>query len=159
MVYSGNSTSISKYYADTERVVGRVKWFNSKTGFGFLSTLGAESKDIFVHHSELKVNEEQYRYLTQGEYVEFTISVPEEGSEHKFIATSVTGIMKEALLCETRRSMRLSRYDSEEQSFEQVKTQRRTKQSIRGGGPRSVHRSSSPTKGPRQTQTTQTAEK
>lgn len=152
MVDSVNSTFISKYYAESERVVGRVKWFNSKTGFGFISTLGTESKDIFVHHSELQVSEEQYRYLTQGEYVEFSVGDAQDSSEHKIIAKSVTGIMKESLLCETRRAVRMTRPDAEDESFEQVGTQRRTKQPIRGGGPRSTNRVASPTKSSRQQQ-------
>ena len=33
------------------RLQGRVKWFNNKSGYGFISTLGEDSKDIFAHYS------------------------------------------------------------------------------------------------------------
>ena len=144
MCDSVNATSnfVSKYYSQSERVVGRVKWFNSKTGFGFISVLGDESKDIFVHHSELQVQDEQYRYLTQGEYVEFVVGTPEESSKYDVVAKSVTGLMKGMLMCETRRIMRMSRPD-EEEGFEAVKM----KKTIRGGGPRQL-RPSSPAHSP-----------
>ena len=56
-----------------ERHTGRVKWFNSKTGYGFVTvTDGSKSgTDVFVHHSSVQVEKEQYRYLVQGEYVQF----------------------------------------------------------------------------------------
>ena len=31
-------------------------------------------QDVFVHHSALTVGEEQYKYLVQGEYVEFEVT-------------------------------------------------------------------------------------
>jgi len=147
MTDSVNSTSnfVSQYYSRTERVVGRVKWFNSKTGFGFISTLGDSPKDIFVHHSELQVKDEQYRYLFQGEFVEFLIGTPQEGSEYEAVAKEVTGLFKEMLMCETKRIARLSitKGESEEvePGFQQVRPRR-----SRGGGPRQL-RSSSGSKG------------
>ena len=37
----------------SERFTGRVKWFNNKAGYGFISiTDGAQAgTDVFVHHS------------------------------------------------------------------------------------------------------------
>ena len=55
-----------------ERLLGRVKWFNNKAGYGFITiTDGTLSgTDVFVHHSSIKLqSEQQYRYLVQGEYV------------------------------------------------------------------------------------------
>ena len=37
-----------------ERLTGRVKWFNNKNGYGFVSTLGDDSKDIFAHYSSIR---------------------------------------------------------------------------------------------------------
>ena len=52
------------------RLTGRVKWFNNKAGFGFVTVLSGEKKDedVFVHHSGIVVASEQYKYLVQGEY-------------------------------------------------------------------------------------------
>jgi cold shock CspA family protein len=55
---------------------GRVKWFNNKAGYGFITVNDCETneeRDMFVHHSEIKVDQTQYKYLVQGEYVEFVI--------------------------------------------------------------------------------------
>jgi CspA family cold shock protein len=79
------------------RQVGRVKWFNNKSGFGFLEV--ESSPDIFVHHKNLVVKESQYRYLVQGEYVEFELQVMDN---NKTTAVDVTGIRRGPLMCETR---------------------------------------------------------
>ena len=79
------------------RQVGRVKWFNNKSGYGFLEVDG--SPDMFVHHKNLVVNESQYRYLVQGEYVEFELHVMDN---QKTTAVDVTGIRRGPLMCETR---------------------------------------------------------
>ena len=137
---SSTKNFVSQYYSGSERVLGRVKWFNSKTGFGFISLLGDNSQDIFVHHSELQVIDEQYRYLTQGEYVEFVLGRPEDTSKYEVVAKSVSGPFKGMLMCETRRIMRMTSLnrgdiDTEinvDDGFEPAKTSR----SVRGSGPR-----------------------
>ena len=48
-------------------VIGTVKWFDSKKGFGFL--LNAEGKDVFVHFSSIEGD--GFRALKDGEKVEF----------------------------------------------------------------------------------------
>tara|TARA_B110000261_G_scaffold159836_1_gene198421 strand:+ start:132 stop:638 length:507 start_codon:yes stop_codon:yes gene_type:complete len=85
----------------SSRQLGIVKWFNNKAGFGFVTTLGDESKDVFVHHSGVSVNREQYKYLVQGEYVEFDLSTS-DSNDHKWQATNVTGLQTGPLMCETR---------------------------------------------------------
>lgn len=87
------------------RVIGCVKWFNTKTGYGFITY---ESDDIFVHHANLTVEENQYKYLVQGEYVEF-VKTELDNSKHKFNATDVTGVHRGSLMCETRQKMKDSR--------------------------------------------------
>ena len=89
----------------TRREQGCVKWF--KDGYGFISLCapGAEASgvtEVFVHHSALRVQEEQYRYLVPGEYVELAISAT-TGEKHKVQAAEVSGIQGGRLMCETRR--------------------------------------------------------
>jgi len=88
----------------TEKKIGNVKWFNNKAGYGFI-TIDENSDsptDVFVHYSNINVSNSQYKYLVQGEYVEFVLADTPEG-KHKFQATNVTGIQGGATLCERRR--------------------------------------------------------
>lgn len=93
----------------TEIFIGRVKWFNNKTGYGFITvTDGKRSgNDIFVHHSAINV-EGQYKYLVQGEYVEFTI-VDTPSGKHDCQAGSVNGIKGGKLMCTTRHETNIAR--------------------------------------------------
>jgi len=88
------------------RHTGRVKWFNVKNGYGFITPVdnGENShlnSDIFVHHSSIVVGKNQYKYLTEGEYVDFELQST-ENSEHEYHAVNVTGVARGLLLCETR---------------------------------------------------------
>jgi len=91
----------------TERYTGRVKWFNNKAGYGFITvTDGSKAgSDIFVHHSSIQIDTEQYKYLVQGEYVEFSLSSVSSG-DHEFQAGEVSGIKGGKLMCQTRHEMR-----------------------------------------------------
>lgn len=90
-------------------VRGRVKWFNNKSGYGFITVSEGENpSDIFVHHSALAVSEEQYKYLVQGEYVEFDI-VHVSGGAHECQASNVRGLNGGKLMCETRHEARVAR--------------------------------------------------
>jgi len=98
---------------ESTRLTGRVKWFNNKTGFGFITALGdsegvKDGSDVFVHHSTVKVAQEQYRYLVQGEYVEFVLSKTADSSKHEFQAADVSGVKGGKLICETRWESRAS---------------------------------------------------
>lgn len=89
---------------ESNAIIGRVKWFNNKSGFGFITACDGElkDKDIFVHWSAVKVENSQYKYLVQGEYVEFDIVKSEKG-EHEHNAVNVCGVKGGNLMCETRR--------------------------------------------------------
>jgi CspA family cold shock protein len=94
------------------RLTGRVKWFNNKTGFGFISVVGGndqfkDASEVFVHHSAVVVSQEQYRYLVEGEYVEFSVIGTDSG-DHKFQAGDVRGVKGGKLFCETRHEHRAS---------------------------------------------------
>jgi CspA family cold shock protein len=89
---------------DSTRLTGQVKWFNTKAGYGFITVYEGEhaNKDIFVHYSSLRVVNSQYRYLVQGEYVDFSIVKP-DNDKYEFHAVDVSGVKGGPIMCETRR--------------------------------------------------------
>ena len=109
--------SSSNVSSSAQRTTGRVKWFNNKAGYGFITaTTGAQAgTDVFAHHSGLAVASQQYRYLVQGEYVEFQMNSV-EGGAHRFQAADVSGIGRGMLMCETRRSFREGQPSSEQET-------------------------------------------
>jgi CspA family cold shock protein len=64
---------------------GTVKWFNNAKGYGFITPDG-ESKDVFVHHSQIAG--EGYKSLTENQRVEFEVRDGQKGPE----ATNVTPV-------------------------------------------------------------------
>jgi CspA family cold shock protein len=93
----------SETTSSQERILGKVKWFNNKTGYGFITVNDNQytDKDIFVHYSDINVSDSQYKYLVQGEYVEFLLEKM-DSDKHEFKATGVTGINGGTIMCETR---------------------------------------------------------
>ena len=92
----------------TNRMVGQVKWFNNKVGFGFITIKDEENveKDIFAHYSTIRTAiESQYRYLVQGEYVEFDLSSSKDNT-HEYQSANISGINGGKLMCETRQANR-----------------------------------------------------
>ena len=89
------------------KYTGRVKWFNNKAGYGFITvqTDTNDVNDIFVHHSGIQTPTEQFKYLVQGEYVEFNTT----NTEDRVIAVNVRGPGDGKLMCETRAEVRASR--------------------------------------------------
>ena len=57
---------------------GRVKWFDSKKGFGFIEAAELE-KDVFVHHSGIAGD--GYHHLKEGDQVEFDIEETDKGPQ------------------------------------------------------------------------------
>lgn len=122
-------------------VIGRVKWFNPKQGYGFITvTEGTHSgEDIFVHHSAIQVNKEQFKYLVQGEYVHFQMQDAPEESEHSHIAVNVSGVSGGKLMCETnneRREQLLQRRNEHRQQDSSRENTQRTRTNTRGRGVR-----------------------
>uniref|UniRef100_A0A6C0I0A3 CSD domain-containing protein n=1 Tax=viral metagenome TaxID=1070528 RepID=A0A6C0I0A3_9ZZZZ len=109
--------------ADTDtRLTGIVKWFNSKTGYGFITILGDDSRDIFVHFSNVKVDGLQYTYLVQGEYVEFDlVETGADNDKHTHHAVNITGIRGGPILCNTRFINRLQEKDTDNDDSDTLK--------------------------------------
>lgn len=80
-------------------LIGRVKWFRSKLGYGFITVLDTETKeetDIFIHQSNIKTKHSQYRTLKEGEYVSLNIGVSDDSRQ----AIDVTGVLGGPLMCD-----------------------------------------------------------
>jgi CspA family cold shock protein len=56
---------------------GRVKWFNSEKGYGFIQRDGG--KDVFVHYSAVQMD--GFKNLEEGVKVEFEIVEGEKGPQ------------------------------------------------------------------------------
>lgn len=132
--------SMSSEETQTERSSGRVKWFNNRAGYGFITVSDGErqGEDVFVHHSALNVETEQYKYLIEGEYVGFGWTSTENTDEHKWQASSVSGVNGGKLMCETRNNTRSVRKDSDERHPRQSRPSRSLNgPRLYGSGPRS----------------------
>ncbi len=91
---------------DSDFYVGQVKWFNSKSGYGFITIKNECDKkdnDIFVHYTNI-LTDSQYKYLLQGEYVQFKL-LTSVNESHEFQASEISGILGGELMCQVRRSI------------------------------------------------------
>lgn len=56
---------------------GKVKWFNDKKGYGFITP--ESGKDVFVHHSAIEG--EGFKTLAEGQEVDFEVQDGPKGEQ------------------------------------------------------------------------------
>ncbi|TFF97249.1 MAG: cold-shock protein [Promethearchaeota archaeon] len=59
---------------------GTVKWFNSKKGYGFIEPDDG-SKDVFVHYSGIKGDENDFKIIYEGDIVEYEVTEGKKGPQ------------------------------------------------------------------------------
>lgn len=59
----------------SERVQGKVKWFNNSKGYGFIEQ--EQGDDVFVHFRAIRGD--GYRSLNEGQRVEFDVAEGQKG--------------------------------------------------------------------------------
>ena len=65
----------------SEKLKGKVKWFNQTKGYGFISHDGGD--DLFVHFSEIQT--EGFKTLAENQDVEFEMGEGEKGPVAKAV--------------------------------------------------------------------------
>jgi len=63
---------------------GKVKWFDSKKGYGFVSNT-SDDKDYFVHFSEIQ--SDSFKTLEEGQEITFEIGESAKGAVAKNVKT------------------------------------------------------------------------
>ncbi len=58
-------------------MTGKVKWFNSEKGYGFITTENGE--DLFVHYSQIQ--KDGFKALEEGEAVSFDVVDGDKGPQ------------------------------------------------------------------------------
>ena len=79
----------------SQKLNGKVGWFDEKKGFGIIKY---QDKEYFAHHSEIKINKDVYKALQQNEDVEFEHSYNEV--KKKLVAKNISGVNGNKLNCE-----------------------------------------------------------
>lgn len=66
-------------FDENKEHTGRVVWFDNRLGMGFIKpddSSASNEKDVFVHFTDIKGMENQYKYLGAGQLVRFRL-IPE----------------------------------------------------------------------------------
>lgn len=61
----------------SQRLTGKVKWFNDQKGYGFIAR--EDAPDVFVHHSAIQM--EGFRSLREGEEVSYELLDSDKGPQ------------------------------------------------------------------------------
>ena len=86
------------------QLIGCVKWFNNKEGYGFVTIMSDgdhKGQDIFTHQSNIYPVSCGYRTLRAGEYISLNLSDDERPQ-----AIDVTGVLGGPLMCDTELRLR-----------------------------------------------------
>ena len=67
-------------------VVGKVKWFNTKKGYGFIRQEDSD-KDIFVHYTSIAGD--GYKALQEGEDVRFELIEGPKGLQAQNVSRTI----------------------------------------------------------------------
>jgi len=80
--YSPDKKSTSNKTYVEQSLVGKVKWFNVKAGFGFINR-NDNGQDVYVHYSSIENKNPNHRVrsLADGELVKFNLIDGSKGSE------------------------------------------------------------------------------
>ena len=68
--------NVNKKGGEDSVVKGKVKWFNDRKGYGFISREDG-SGDVFAHFSDIQ--SDGFKTLKEGEAVEFEVSSSDKG--------------------------------------------------------------------------------
>lgn len=66
-------------------ITGTVKWFDDSKGFGFIAQ--DNGPDVFAHHSSI-VSNADYKSLTEGQRVQFSLTQGKKGPQAENIVAS-----------------------------------------------------------------------
>lgn len=85
------STNVGQY-------VGKCKWFNEKSGYGFIMVESGDKigTDVFVHYTDITPLISSYKTLVSGEYLSFDIIKGTQDLQ----AVNVKGFMGGTLMCD-----------------------------------------------------------
>ena len=75
----------------TDKITGKVKWFNDSKGVGFIKRSDAE--DVFVHYKSILT--EGHKTLKKGQQVEFALCQTDFGWQAKEVVVQAMQLDKE----------------------------------------------------------------
>ena len=58
-------------------ITGKIKWYNSKKGYGFIECDDKDKKDVFLHASS--VRDAGLKFVSEGQAITFELQDSEKG--------------------------------------------------------------------------------